>query len=111
MERPFAASTFQGVPNDDDASTPPLEAPNNLPAYGHLEPLAQESSRQVDARHLRDAEGKSRINAGEGRDDVDSRQRSQGASFKQSKLDEDLELELHTSWVYSRSTHRDSISS
>lgn len=113
MEHPFAASTVQGVSNDDNASTPPLEAPNNFPAYGHPEPFAQEPSRQVEynARRLRDAEGTSSINAGEGRNDVDLRQRSQGATFKLSQLDEDLELELHTSWVYSRSAHRHSISS
>ena len=39
------------------------------------------------------------------------RQRSQGSPFKLSQLDEGLELELHTSWVYSRSSHRHSISS
>lgn len=111
MEHSFATSTLQRVPDDDNASTTPLETPNNFPAYGHPEPLAQEYSRKVDTRNLRDAEGPSRCNASEGRNDVSLRQRSQGVSFKLSQLDEDLELELHTSWVYSRPTHRHSISS
>ena len=113
MEHPFAASTIQRIPDDDNASTTPLEAHNDTPAYGHLRPIAQEASRQVvvNARHSRGAEGTSKINAGEGRDDMGLRKRSQGSSFKPSQFDEDLESELHTSWVYSRSTHRHSISS
>lgn len=113
MEHPFAASTFQGVPNIDNASTTPLEAHNTFLDYGHLGPITQESSRQIEynARHLRDVEGPSRNDAGEGGNAVGLRQRTQGASFKLSQLDENLELELHTSWVYSRPTQRHSISS
>ncbi len=113
MEHPFAASTIQETPDDDNASTIPLEAHNNAPTSRHLEPVAQGPSRQVvhNARHLREAGGTSKINAAEGQDDVGLRQRSQASSFKLSQFDEDLELELHTSRVYSRSAHRHSISS
>ena len=113
MEHPFAASTIQRIPDDDNASTTSLEAHNDPPAHGHLEPIVQEPPRRAgdNARHLREAEGTSKINAGEGQDDVGLRQRSQGSPFKLSQLDEGLELELHTSWVYSRPTHRHSISS
>lgn len=109
MEHPFAASTFQGK-SHDNASTIPPKAHNDTSTYEHLEQIAQDPSRQVvyDARSLREAGGTSNINAGEGRDNVGLRQRSQGL-FPQ--FDKDLELELHTSWVYSRSTDRHSISS
>ena len=59
MEHPFAASTIQETPDDDNASTIPLEAHNNAPTSRHLEPVAQGPSRQVvhNARHLREAGG------------------------------------------------------
>lgn len=110
MEDPFATSTVQGEPHGVNTSTSSLKADNDTSAYENRNPGAQDQSRDVvhDAQSLREVGATSKINAGEGRDDVHLGQRSRG-SFAQ--FDKDLEHDLHTSWVYSRSADRHSTSS